>query len=95
MKWRRRAIDRHRWHCRFALLPKRIGEYRVWLESYRWRHLHPREKPKDYLGSLTIRVYRAYETHDGYVAWREKTLLPGPLPLSSTIWMEPSVGEDT
>ena len=90
MLWHRRAEERYyRWHRRWALFPRRVGEYRVWLQSYAWRRLRPEEEPKlgpFYLPSpMIIKLYTEWQLASGYAVRREKFTIIGN-PIWSNSW---------
>lgn len=95
MIWESPFSDYYRWRHRFALLPKRIGERRIWLEQYAFRYLHADEYT---VGAEWWRIptllpgvfteWREYALRDGYMVWRKRRYCGS---IYSTSWYRPKV----
>lgn len=74
MKWARKKPDVYRWHKRFALFPKRIGDRWIWLEKYAWRRMEKEEHTDPASTKISFRFYSFWEEFalvDGYTAHLE------------------------
>lgn len=88
------TVKAARWRKRFAFLPKRIGDRRIWLERYAWRELNDDEIgrfPRPIFSTMSYREHREYVIKcDGYCAWRIRDhCMMAPMPLWSTEWKRP------
>ena len=77
MFWHRHEAERYyRWRKEFAILPKQIGPYRVWLESYEWRNLKTDERlPRRELDMFS-RWYKEFRLRNGYTVRCEFSMYP-------------------
>lgn len=99
MKWNKR--DPKRWHLRFAIRPRRIGERWIWLERYAYRRIDNPNKLSEitdptYILSLSLSFYfysfwREYTLPDGFTRWREQSTMLGSFAPPSITWHKPKV----
>ena len=62
MIWHRREDERYyRWRRRFALFPRKVGPYRIWLEPYTWRNCRPHECPPAKPFEIMFNEFRWHE----------------------------------
>lgn len=87
MHWLIKTPDPYRWHYRFAVFPKRIGNCRVWFERYAWREIIP---PSNAVVSANFqtREWREYCTRGGYGAILELTYYLSSMFGPSKRWVE-------
>lgn len=92
MIWNRPKKDPYRWHKRYAIFPRTIGERRIWLEPYAWRYLRPGEEYKVnwYPMRGVGKDHKQFTLRDGYTMNRTQyfTLPPG-FPMWSNHWWRP------
>jgi len=90
MQWKR--LDPYRWHRRFAVFPRRIGGYWIWLERYAWRSLPDEEKPPTahllVPGPPMTTYWTEFRLPNGYVSWRRSTIAMG-VPFADHDWRLP------
>lgn len=78
MIWDHPEKYHYRWRRRFAWLPRRVGQHRIWLSSYAWRFLTSSEKDDLVPGWQTewsFYVRRLWQLPNGYTCFSERMSL--------------------